>query len=46
MSLVDGHLVVSRLPKAADTPLSVATPGTVPHIAPIVSHLLHSPEHL
>ena len=30
MSLVDGHLAVSRLPNAADIPLSVAAARTVP----------------
>ena len=33
MSLVDGRLAVSRLPNAADIPLSVAATCTVPRVA-------------
>ena len=45
MSLVDGHLTISRLPNAADIPLFVATTRTVPNVAPVVPHWLCSPEH-
>ena len=46
MSLVDGCLAVSRLPNAADIPLSIAAAHTVPQVAPVVAHQLCSPEHL
>ena len=46
ISLVDGRLAVSRLPNAADIPLSVAAARTVPRVAPVVAHQLRSPEHL
>ena len=46
MSLVDGRIAVSRLPNAADIPLLVAATYTVPHVAPVIPHWLHSPEHL
>ena len=46
MSLVDGCLAVSRLPNAADVPLSVAVTHTVSWVAPVLPHWLCSPEHL
>ena len=46
MSLVDGHLAVSRLPNTDDIPLSIAIACTVPHVTPIVSHWLYSTKHL
>ena len=46
MSLVDGRLAVSRLPSASDIPLSVAATRTVPRVASVIAHQLHSPEHL
>ena len=45
MSLVDGRLVVLRLPNAADVSPSVAATCIVPCVAPVVPHWLCSPEH-
>ena len=46
MSLANGHHAKSRLPNAADIPLLFVTTCTAPHIEPVVSHWLPSPEHL